>query len=106
MDKKDVGKPHPQCRRCHGQGKVGDAPCPCTEETFASKIRRGELKSCPVCGSALQSMGVVQVTECSSETCCWTDELADFERMGWYTPPPDWKKPPETTFLKGVGRGE
>jgi len=84
-------KAHPQCKRCVGTGKLGQSQCPCTEEAFFSRIQRGEIKACPACGAPLQEMGIGSIMECSSPNCCWNDELADFERMGWYTPPANWE---------------
>ena len=82
---------HPQCKRCGGTYTVNGSPCSCTEEPFFSRIERGDIKACPACGSALQKLGIGSIMECSNGSCCWNDELADFERMGWYNPSPGWK---------------
>jgi NAD-dependent DNA ligase len=61
--------------------------------TWYSRIVSGEITSCPACKSPLKrDEDIETMYVCTNEECCWTDELADFEEMGHYTPPPSWRR--------------
>lgn len=52
-------------------------------KTWHQRIKDGEVKVCPACGSALdhETLKDFMIVGCSNEQCVWTDEKADFIDM-------------------------